>query len=123
MSYAERHIVELTTSASGAATGYTPVVTGRVQTIRYVKDNFADGVDVTITVESSGESILAVSNLNASATFAPRQPTHDLAGAIALYAGSGEAVRDAIVVAHDRIKIDVAEGGNTKHGTFVVVIH
>ena len=40
--FAERHVVEITTDASGAGVGYTPVLTGAMQTIRYVKDSGAD---------------------------------------------------------------------------------
>lgn len=122
MSYAERHEVAITTDSSGDATGYTPVVTGRISTVRYAKTDFADGVDFTITIEGTGEGVWTESNVNASATRAPRQATHDIVGAASLYASGGESVEAPIVLANDRVKIVVASGGNTKTGTFHVVI-
>lgn len=120
--YAERHAVAITTDASGDGTAYTPVVTGRVISIRYVKTDYADGVTVAITAEATGEGIWSEAAVNASATRAPRAATHSILGAAALYAAGGAAVLDHVVVAKDRIKIVVSAGGNTKTGTFHVVV-
>jgi|TARA_Y100000310_G_scaffold134899_2_gene133809 hypothetical protein len=122
MSYAQRHAVTLTTIADGSVTGYTPVVTGRISQLRYVKTDFADGVDFTITVEGTGETVWTDTNINASETVAPRQATHDTAGDASLYAAAGEPVEDYIAVADDRIKIVVASGGDTKTGVIHVVL-
>jgi len=122
MSYAERHVVSVTTAADGSATAYSPVVTGKLSQIRYVKTDFTDGVDFTITAEATGETIWTDTNINASETVAPRQPTHDTAGAAALYAGAGVAVLDKIALANDRVKIVIAAGGNAKTGTFHIVL-
>jgi len=122
MSYVERHRVTVTTDASGDGTGYTPVVTGRVLTIVYTKVDYDDGVDFTITAEATGETIWSESNVNSSKTVAPRQATHDMSGNASLYAAGGEPVEDYIALAQDRVKIVVASGGNTKSGTFDVVI-
>lgn len=123
MSQVQRLAVEVTTEADGSATAYTPTVTGLVSQIRYVKEDFADGVDFTITSEATGETIWAESDVNASATRAPRQPTHSTAGAAALYAGGGAAVNAPIALANDRIKIVIASGGDAKSGTFHFVIN
>ena len=120
--YAERHVVTLTTDASGDVIGYTPVVTGPIRTIRYVKTDFTDGVDFTVTLEGTGESVWAESNVNASATRAPRQATHGIDGTASLYAAAGEPVEDMIVAVRDRVKIVVAQGGNAKTGFVHVVI-
>ena len=122
MSYAQRHAVTLTTDASGDATGYTPMVTGRISQIRYVKTDFADGVDFTVTSEATGETIWAETNVNSSATRAPRQATHGTDGTAALYAAGGAAVQAPIALANDRVKIVVASGGDTKTGTVHVVL-
>lgn len=122
MSYAERHVVTVTSDGSGDGTGYTPVLTGKISTIRYVKTDYADGVDFTVTLEATGESVWAESNVNASATRAPRQATHSVAGVAAVYAAAGEAVLDHIAAANDRVKIVVASAGATKVGTFHVVV-
>ena len=120
--WAERKTVTVTVDASGDGIGYTDMVTGRVLQVRYVKTDFADGVDFTITAEATGETIWAETNVNASATRAPRQATHSTAGAAALYAAGGQAVLDHVVLANDRVKIVVAQGGVTTSGTFHVLI-
>lgn len=123
MSYAQRLVVAVTTIADGSATAYSDgPVTGKVSQIRYVKSTFSDGVDFTITSDATGETIWTESNVNATATRAPRQPTHDTAGAASLYAAGGAAVNDKIALANDRIKIVIAAGGDTKLGTFHFVI-
>ena len=122
MSYAEVHTVELTTDASGDAIGYTPVITGKIATIIYVKDDFADGVDFTITTEKTGQNLWVESNVNSSKTVSPRQATHDTSGVASLYAGSGEPVEDYIIAASERVKIVVAQGGDTKNGTFKIIV-
>jgi hypothetical protein len=118
----KRFEVALTTDASGDVTGYTPVFSGKISTIRYAKTDFADGVDFTITLEATGENIWTDTNINASETVAPRQATHGTDGAAALYAAGGSAVMDKIAAFADRVKIVVASGGDTKTGTFHVVV-
>lgn len=122
MSYAERHKVTLVTDASGDATGYSPVITGRIQSIVYVATDYAAGVDFTITGEATGETIWTELNVNASKTVAPRQATHSTAGVAALYAAAGTAVNDYVALANDRVKIVIAQGGNAKTGAFHITI-
>lgn len=121
MSHATRQAVTVVTIADGSATAYSDTITGKISQIRYVKTDFAAGVDFTITSEATGETIWTESDVNASATRAPRQPTHSTAGVAALYAGGGAAVNDHIALANDRIKIVIAAGGDTKTGTFHIV--
>ena len=120
--HAQRYVVPVTVDASGDATAYTPVVTGRVLQIHYVKTDFANGVDFTITSEATGQSLWTQADQNASAVKAPRQPTYDGVGAASLYAAGGEPVEDHIYLANDRVKIVVAQGGVSKTGTFHIVI-
>lgn len=122
MSHAERHVVAVTTAADGTATAYSPVLTGKLSQIRYVKTDFAAGVDFTITAEATGETLWTQSDVNASATVAPRQATHTTAGVAALYAGGGSAVLDKIALANDRVKIVIGSGGNAKAGAFHIVM-
>lgn len=120
--YARRETVTLTTAAGGAATGYTKPITGRIVSIRYVKGTFADGVDFDLTAETTGEQIWHQDNVNASVTVAPRQATHTTLGAAALYAAAGTPVNDRIVLAGDRIKIAITNGGDLTTGTFHVTV-
>lgn len=122
MSHVHRHSVTVTTDGDGNATAYTDTITGRVLTARYVKTDYTNGVDFVITSEETGEIIWDEDNVDASATRAPRQPTHSTLGVAALYAGSGQAVNDYIGLARDRIKIVIASGGATKSGTFHFLI-
>ena len=117
-----RFKVTVTTAADGTATAYTPRLSGKVQQIEYVKTDFADGVDFTITGEATGIGLWTETNVNASAVRAPRQPTHSQVGAALLYAAGGAAVGDEIALASDRVKIVIAQGGNAKSGTFHVLV-
>lgn len=117
-----KFIVPATTNGSGAATVYTPFFSGYVESVQYVKTDFADGVDFTITAEATGANIWTDTNVNASETVNPAQATHSTAGVAALYASGGLAVNDRIALGRDRVKIVVAQGGDTKSGSFVVTV-
>lgn len=117
----ERHIVTLTTAADGSATGYTPNVTGRILGIRYVKTDFANGIDFTVTLDATGEAIMVGTDVNASASFYPRVGVTDAAGAAATLDGTRLA-RDCVHAVNDRVKIVVAQGGDTKTGAFHVIV-
>lgn len=118
MSFIQRDTVSVTTAADGSVTEHSNVINGKIVSIRYVKTDFATGVDFTITAEATGETIWTQNDVNASVTVAPRQPTHSTAGAAALYAATGTAVNDQIALANDRVKIVIAQGGNAKTGEF-----
>lgn len=122
----QRYTVNLTTDAAGAATGYTSApVAGRVLQIQYIPDGsaaFDNTVDMTITGDSTGQAIVTETNVSAAFTHAPRQATQDQSAAAALYAAGGTAVRDFIYVADERIKIVIAQGGNTKSGRIDITV-
>ena len=124
--FLERHEVAITVDASGNGTGFTPVVSGQVQAIRYVPDGgtpYATGVDVTITGEVSGLPVLTVTDLGTVATqFYPRAATVSPANAANLYAAAGTGVVDRIPVAGERLKIALAQGGVSTTGKFHVYI-
>lgn len=125
MSYIQRFAVAVTTAADGSATVYSDRITGRVLSIRYVKPGsggFDDGSTITMTAEATGETIWAESNVNASATRAPRQATHSTAGVASLYAAAGQAVTDKVALANDRVKVVIASGGNAKTATFYITV-
>lgn len=127
MSWARRHEVAVTTSSGGAATGYTAVADGEVLQIDYVPHGTAPldtGADIVVTDEATGRAIVTKANIGTSAfSLAPRQAVHAVAdGAGLLYAAGGAAVTDRIAVARSRIKIVVAQGGDTKSGTFHVLV-
>lgn len=125
MSYVERHTVTPVTASDGSATAYSPVLNGRIHSIQYVKAgsaNYADGVDFTITTETTAQNLWVDTNINASETVYPRVPTCDTAGAASLYAAGGEPVEDHFAIAQERVKIVIASGGDTKTGTFYITV-
>jgi hypothetical protein len=121
-----RFSVAITTDGAGAATAYSPYLSGKLTAIHYVKDvganPFANGVDFTITAEATGETLWAENDVNASASRYPRVATHTTAGVASLYAAGGTAVTDQIRMSRDRVKIVIASGGATKVGAFIVMI-
>jgi len=122
MAYASTDTVTITTDSSEAGTGYLGPFNGKLNLIAYTKVDYADGVDFTITSETTGQTLWTDTNINASETVAPRHATHTTAGAAAVYASGGEAVLDSILLAGERIKIVVASGGAAKSGTFRAIV-
>lgn len=113
--------VPVTTAADGSATVYSPVLSGYVCSIIYVKTNFTDGVDFTITAEATGETLWTEANVNAAVAKYPRAAVSSTAGVAALYAAGGTAVTDMIALSRDRVKIVIAAGGNATTGSFFIV--
>lgn len=125
MSHVEQPSVTIVTATGGGATGYLPTtgkITGIVNTIRYAKVDFANGVDFTITSERTGETLWTEANVNAAVAKSPGRPVHTTSGAAALHATGGTALLRPFALKDDRIKIVIAQGGNTKSGTFTADI-
>ena len=117
-----RHTIAVTTDDSGDATVYTDVINGMLVNIIYTKDDFADGVDFAITGETTGLSLWEEDSVDASKTVSPRQPLHDQSGNALLYAGQGEAVMGLLYLSQERMKLVIANGGDTKSGTIDILI-
>jgi hypothetical protein len=117
--------IPIVTAPDGTATIYSSNLTGRVLEVRVVvpgSGGLAATTDITITNETTGTAILTATDRNGSATYCPRQATHSVAGAAALYAASGTAVNDYCYLAGQRLKIVVAQGGDTLAGTLYVTV-
>lgn len=121
MSFARRERVTVTTNGSGAATAYTNAVNGLLKQIIYTKTDFADGVDFTITTETTAQNLWVDTNINASEKVAPREAAHDTTGAGVTFDGTNE-IYCEIPIASERIKIVIASGGDTKTGTFDFIL-
>ena len=122
--HGKKAVIDLTTAVGGAASAYTHALTGKIAQITYVKDGsngFANGVDFDVTVETTGQVVWDQDNVNATATVAPRQPTHTTAGVAATLDGTVAAL-DKIALAEERLLISVANGGDGKAGRFVIVL-
>lgn len=120
MAYIQRVAVTVTTNSSGDGTGYAEVGSGgSVLGVRYVKNDYANGVDFVITDDTTGMAILTATDVNASATYYPRAQIHDTAdGTVMTLNGTQKQVAPVPVGAGGRIKVVVAQGGATKSGTF-----
>lgn len=117
----KRYKVAVTTAADGSLTAYTPRLSGLLYAVHYVPHGvtpFDNTVDMTITSEATGQSLISRTNVAAAFVANPRTPVSDAAGTAALYAAGGTAVQDKIALGNDRIKIVLAQGGNAKSGTF-----
>ena len=114
--------IPLTTNSGGAVTAYSSYFSGYIDAVQYVKTDFADGVDFTVTADETGEAILSLTDQNTATKLSPRAATHSTAGVAALYAGGGTAVNDRIALGRDRVKVVIAQGGNVKTGSVIVTV-
>lgn len=117
-----RFVIPITVDSNGDAIAYSPVLNGHLHSIRYIKDDFANGVDFVTTLETTGETVWSEDDVNASATRYPRAPTHSTAGVAALYAAGEPGVLDRIAISQERIKIVVASGGTETSGEVHITI-
>ena len=120
-----KEVVTVPVDASGDGSKNTAPLNGKLVSIAYAKDGsspYDDGVDFAITNAETGEALWTGTNVNASVTVAPRQPTHDVVGAASLYAAAGEPVEDYYRLAGEAIAIVVDEGGISKTGQFTVLV-
>lgn len=109
--------VTVTTESDGSATAYTDNVRGKITAIRYEKassGSFSDGVDFTITTETTNQGLWTDTNVNASEIIFPKLLNDDQAGS------DLTGVYDHVRAYNERIKIVIAAGGDTKTGTFYV---
>lgn len=107
----------VTTNGSQAAEAYTVAIHGWLVAVRYTKDGsngYTDGVDFTITTETTGQNVWVKENVNASETIYPLAQAKDTAGTDITGAAS------RIPLFGERIKIVLASGGTSKVGTFEV---
>lgn len=120
-----RYKVQVTTASDGSATAYSPQVAGKLCSVVYVPDGttpFANTVDMTITAEATGEALLSRTNVAAGFAAYPRAATSAPDGTASLFAAGGTAVQDKLALAQERIKIVLAQGGDTKTGALHFLI-
>ncbi len=116
MSYVEYQDVAVTTAAGGGATVYSTVVRGRIQQVQYIKTDFADGVDFAITTEVTAQNIWTETNVNAAKVVNP-------VTAADLESGTASTLTElGIYAAAERVKIVIVAGGNTKTGSFRLIV-
>lgn len=117
MSFPQRFTTGTVTCASdGSATAYTANITGRIQSVQYVKTNFANGVDVVVTGEATGVPVWTGTDVNAAVTVYPVVASTLAGGAASTITEQG------IYLCNERVKFVVASGGSGTIGTFYVVV-
>lgn len=117
MAFPQSVSVDVTTIADGSATGYTANIRGKILAVKYTKassGNYADGVDFTITTETTLRNVWVDTNINATETVVPKELNDGTDGA------DLTAIYDHVRAFNERIKIVIAAGGDTKTGTFTV---
>lgn len=111
----------MTTDAAGDATVYSNAVNGRVLAIIYTKDDFAAGVDFTITSETTGQGLWTEADVNASKTVHPHVAAHDTTGTGITFDGTNETYR-RVWLAGERVEFVIANGGDSKSGAFTLIV-
>lgn len=114
-----RFTVNVTTDDQGDAVAYSPQCNGLVRTVEYVKPTSGGldaATDIDIIADVSGAVIWTNDDLSASKVIHPLAQAQDNTGAdiVGAYA--------PICLADERIKITVANGGNTLSGQFIFTI-
>lgn len=104
--------ISLFTDASGDAVGWLGPFTGLLTDIVYEHVDYASGADVVVVVDSSGASVLSVTNIAASGRYPVLVQASNTGGT-------------AIVGAHvplrlefDRLRVTVSSAGVNKLGLF-----
>ena len=114
-----RYTVNVTTSALGAAVVYSPQCNGLIRTVEYVKPTSGGldvATDIDIVADVSGAVIWTNDDLSASKVIHPLAQAQDNTGADIAGAYAH------ICLADERIKITVANGGDSLSGTFIFTI-
>ena len=115
-------VIGVETASDGTATGYSGrTFNGKLVAIQYIKEDYANGVDFTITSEETGQTIWTQSDVNASATKYPLTQACSTAGVAATLDGT-RALLVPIALTNERIKVEIAQGGDTKVGAFGFIV-
>lgn len=124
MGFVQKFDLNVVTATGGGAVVFTPPAMGSVVSVQYIADTvaaFASTADFTVASEDTGVEYWRQDNVTASAQRYPLAPANTAAG-VALVYSTGNAVGVPYHVANERIKITIAQGGNTKAGRFVVLV-
>ena len=107
--------ISITVDASGDATVYSSGVSGRIHRIKIAPGTLTSGaVNFTVTSETHGDSILALTDLSADQDKYPRVIVSNNAG-VAL-----TAYDHFIIQSDDRVKVVVDDGGNALTGSVTI---
>lgn len=117
--------VALTGDGTGSATGYTSgPVSGRVMQVLYVPGSagFQSGSVIAITGEETGTVIQTITTSGTAAfQTVPAQQVSGPTGTVGMY-GAGATILQPVIIANERIKVLVSNGGANKSGTVSLLI-
>lgn len=114
MAFPQVATVTVTVDESGDGTGYTDNIRGSILAVQYVKDDYADTADFTISTEESLQNVWVDTNITASETVYPKILNDGTTGA------DLTGVYDHIRAYNEKVVVRVAGGGNATSGTFKV---
>lgn len=117
-----KFVIPATVAADGSGTFYSPYLSGKLESIQYVKTDYADTVDFTITADATGETLWTEANVTAAVIKHPRAACHSTVGVALVLTSGNEPVTDKVALSRDRVKIAIANGGVSKIGSFTVTI-
>lgn len=109
-------VLTITTNSSGAGAATVNIPGDRLlYGVQYIKTDYADGVDMTVTTANSvvAATLLTIANMNAAASYFPRV---DACGAT----GTALSQNMTYIPLFGDVTITIAQGGDTKVGTFVI---
>jgi hypothetical protein len=118
MSYIQKIVVDVTVDALGDAVVYTPVLTGKLSAIAYIKTDFADGAHVNVANESSGEVYWIEADVNASKVPHLRTGWQHSNG----LTPDEQVGLQFFTITDARLIFTIATGGISKSGKFVIYL-
>ena len=122
--FLSRQVIPVTTDENGDAVVHSGVVNGKIVEIGYIKDGingFAAGVDFDIETEITAQKLWDEDDVNASKAVRPLITSYDTLGT-ELVVNTEDAVYQPIAVVDERVKFTVDDGGDSKIGTFHIVV-
>lgn len=109
-------VLTVTTDAAGAGTGRTEQLNGRLLGIFYTKTDYDNGVTFAVTSGVTEQSLWSEAAVNASKKVYPRVATNTVAGAVST------TIFDTLPLADETVLVTVSAGGNTKVGSFTILV-
>lgn len=110
----QRHVVAITTSAGGSASGtFESPISGCLIGVRLT--GFDGSADLTLTAR--GATLLSKTGIDADEWFYPRVPVHQAADGAAITGGYAEAC-----IVQDKLAYTIANGGNGQTGALELLV-
>lgn len=110
-------VIPITTASDGSATAYSAGVYGLLYAVSFLKGTLADTADVAVSIDGGAfdNAVMTITNLTTSndGPYYPRANSCDASGTVGTSA-------DCLHIIDGKIKVVVAQGGDTLSGSVVV---